>query len=65
LDEAIAKELTDTSIDFESDAQKVSEANVVIICVPTPVYEDHTPNLEPLLSAAVGISIYLKKEALS
>lgn len=58
-DEAVAKELADTTAKFYSDARYIRDARTVIICVPTPVYHDHMPNLEPLISASetVGANI--------
>lgn len=39
----------------------MSTADIVIICVPTPVYENHMPNLKPVIGATEGIAPYLKK----
>lgn len=43
-------------IEARTDSQIVSEAQVVIVCVPTPVFEDHTPDLEPLIAATKAIA---------
>ncbi len=51
-------------IRFYDDEQALSEANIFIICVPTPVHEDHTPDLKPLESACFIISKYVKKGSL-
>lgn len=37
----------------------LSESDVIIICVPTPVDENHHPNLEPVRSAGKTIAKYL------
>ncbi len=47
-DEAIRK----TSVDFTSDASRLKEAKFHIVAVPTPVNDDHTPDLGPVESAS-------------
>jgi len=32
------------------------DANVIIICVPTPVHDDHSPDLRPLIEAAQAVA---------
>ncbi len=44
------------------DAEKMRDANVYIVCVPTPVTADHVPDLKPLISATTTIARYLKRE---
>ena len=39
-----------------SDQNVIKEANIIIICVPTPIDEKHHPNLIPLKSAITTIS---------
>src|SRR6185503_3705525 len=63
-DEKIVRELASTSVEFEQDPSRIREAGIVIICVPTPVYEDHTPNLEPLIGAANSVAPYLRRGTL-
>lgn len=45
-----------TLVDFTSDEARLKEAKFHIVAVPTPVNNDHTPNLNPVQSAcrAVG-----------
>ncbi len=45
-------EIRRTSVDFTADPARLREASFHIVAVPTPVNEDHTPNLEPLESAS-------------
>ncbi|MBQ6018653.1 MAG: nucleotide sugar dehydrogenase [Clostridia bacterium] len=45
-------EIRRTSVDFTADPARLREASFHIVAVPTPVNEDHTPNLEPLDSAS-------------
>ena len=47
-DEAIKS----TSIDFTADPERLKEARFHIVAVPTPVNQDHTPNLSPVESAS-------------
>lgn len=47
-DEAIKK----TTVDFTSDESRLQEAKFHIVAVPTPVRDDHTPNLEPVKAAS-------------
>ncbi|HCC05470.1 TPA: UDP-N-acetyl-D-glucosamine dehydrogenase [Patescibacteria group bacterium] len=62
LEENLEKHLQDaTKITFTTDFSTVSTADIVIICVPTPVYENHMPNLKPVIGATEGIAPYLKK----
>ncbi len=59
-DEAISEKLKDASLLATSDFKKIGEAEIIAICVPTPVYEDHTPNLEPVKSVCAEIAPYLR-----
>ena len=47
-DEAISK----TTVHFTADETKLREAKFHIVAVPTPVNEDHTPDLTPLEGAS-------------
>ena len=47
-DEAIAK----TTVEFTADENRLREARFHIIAVPTPVNEDHTPDLNPVEGAS-------------
>lgn len=42
----------DARIRFESDESVLKEADIFLICVPTPVHENRLPNLEPLRAAS-------------
>lgn len=46
--EAIRK----TTVEFTSDETKLREAKFHIVAVPTPVYEDHNPDLTPVKGAS-------------
>ncbi len=47
---------------FTSDLKKISERNFYIITVPTPIYQNKKPNLEPLINAIKMISKFIKKD---
>ncbi len=44
--------IRDTTVSFTSDPARLREALFHIVAVPTPVNDDHTPNLAPLESAS-------------
>jgi nucleotide sugar dehydrogenase len=46
------------------DFSKIRDTSVVIICVPTPVFENHMPNLEPVENACKNIAPHLQKDQL-
>lgn len=56
-DEAIQR----TSVDFTDDPARLREAKFHIVAVPTPVNQDHTPNLKPVEDAARIIGQNLTK----
>ncbi len=47
-DEAIKN----TTVEFTADETKLREAKFHIVAVPTPVYDDHTPDLSPVEGAS-------------
>ena len=44
-----------------TDSKLLSEADFIIICVPTPLQKDKTPELKYIKSASVTISQHLRK----
>jgi len=60
-DRNVGAALADAEIRATADWSAVSKADVIVICVPTPVYEDHTPNLEPVISACRALGPQLKR----
>lgn len=54
-DEAIR----DTSVQFTSDEEVLNEAKFFIVAVPTPVNEDHTPDLTPVEGASHTVGRHL------
>lgn len=47
-----------------TDPKRLCDADIVLICVPTPVDEMYYPDLEPVISAATVSAEHLKKGAL-
>lgn len=56
-DEAISK----TTVDFTADETRLKEAKFHIVAVPTPVNEDHTPDLTPVEGASTILGRNLTK----
>lgn len=50
-----------TEITVTTDHSRIKDVDVIVICVPTPVYEDYMPNLEPVSEASKSVAKYLKK----
>ncbi len=60
-DETLAKLLRKSSLIASTDYSDLKNASTIIICVPTPVHLDYTPDLEPVISATENIAKYLQK----
>lgn len=52
--------IKDTHVDFTSDPKRLSEANFIIVAVPTPVKTDNSPDLCPVESASKIIGQNIK-----
>lgn len=50
-----------TTVDFTSDETRLREASFHIVAVPTPVNQDHTPDLSPVENASAIIGRNLTK----
>ncbi len=50
-----------SSLRIHADGKALAEADIVLICVPTPVYEDHTPDFAPLMSATELVGLNLRE----
>lgn len=59
------KEIKKSSIKFTADAKDLKNADIAIICVPTPVFEDsQLPDLGPVKGAVSTLAPQLKKGSL-
>ena len=50
-----------TAVEFTADPEKLRECRFHIVAVPTPVNDDHTPDLTPVESASRTLGKYLTK----
>lgn len=60
VDESVEKEIKSARFEATTDFRRVKDASIIVICVPTPVFKNHLPNLEPVESACRSIGTYLK-----
>lgn len=61
LDKDVSLSLQNSHIRYETDIAVIEEAEIVIVCVPTPVYGNHMPNLEPVKRVSRDIASNLQK----
>jgi nucleotide sugar dehydrogenase len=62
FDDEVEKKLSSAkNIVFTTDFSEVKKATFIAICVPTPVYENHMPNLGPVIGASEGIAKHLQR----
>lgn len=60
-DEKISQDIKNTGITGTSDPSSLKKANIIVVCVPTPVYKNHIPDLRPLVGAAESIGRNIRK----
>ncbi len=53
--------IKETTVDFTSDETRLREAKFHIVAVPTPVNDDHTPDLSPVTGASEVVGRNLTK----
>lgn len=53
-----------TTVEFTSDETKLKEAKFHIVAVPTPVNDNHTPDLWPVKSASMTVGRNLTKDSI-
>ncbi len=63
-DSFIEKKLSSFSIKATCDVKLISKADIVLICVPTPVDSFHNPDLSPVRDACNMVASNLKRGAL-
>ena len=59
--EEIQAQLESESLEATADIGRVRELDAVLICVPTPLDENHEPNLSYIMNTAQGIAPYLPR----
>ena len=53
-----------THLTFTAQASTLQQADIVIVCVPTPVTESRIPDLAPLEAASATVGKYIKEGAI-
>lgn len=53
--------LREASITYTSDLSLLTRASFIVVAVPTPVHDDKTPDLGPVISASHSVGRYLQK----
>lgn len=61
--EVTARELSEADVDYCTDAAALAEADVIVVCVPTPVDARNLPDYRPLVSASRAIGRNMKRGA--
>ncbi|MGB9595167.1 MAG: nucleotide sugar dehydrogenase [Candidatus Poribacteria bacterium] len=60
-EKSVIKQFQKGSFKATTDFDSIINAKIIVICVPTPVYENNLPNLEPLKNACKSIATRLRK----
>jgi UDP-N-acetyl-D-galactosamine dehydrogenase len=63
-DEGLEVEVQESTVDFTTDGTKLSQCDVVIVAVPTPIDENRQPDLTPMISASKTVASNLKRGAI-
>lgn len=63
-DTFLEENITRFRFEATNDGEKLKDADIILICVPTPVDESFYPDLEPVISASTLIATHAKKGAL-
>lgn len=56
--------IQETNVEFTSDETKIKEAKFIVVAVPTPINQDHTPDLTPVEGASQIVGRNLTKGAI-
>lgn len=64
LSEDEAQQFAKSSMTVAHDERVLDGADIYVICVPTPVDNDHRPDLMPLISASEAVGRHVKRGAL-
>lgn len=63
-DETLQAELSQVQLKATTDASVLKDADIVLVCVPTPIDRMHNPDLQPVRSACETIEKFLHKDQL-
>ncbi len=58
-----AKELAHPNMEFSCDFNALQNADVLVVCVPTPVMQGNKPDYRPLLAATKSVARHMKRGA--
>src|SRR5690606_11739534 len=58
------RQLQETKLRADTDFARVRDAEIIVVCVPTPVRDDHSPDLAPLEGACRSILPHLAPQSL-
>jgi len=64
LSEKERQQFVKSRMTLTTDEDTLDDLDAYIVCVPTPVDNDHRPDLAPLISASESVGRHLKKGAL-
>jgi UDP-N-acetyl-D-galactosamine dehydrogenase len=59
--EVESEKLKNCQIEFTDNPEKIKEAKVIIITVPTPIDQHNIPDLRPIISASKTVGKYMQK----
>ncbi|MFH0853269.1 MAG: nucleotide sugar dehydrogenase [bacterium] len=60
-DRRLQRWLKKVDLKVSTDFKSIKQARIIVVCVPTPIDENHDPDFQPLIKACTDISKYLKK----
>jgi UDP-N-acetyl-D-glucosamine dehydrogenase len=60
-DEDVTKYIKDNQLQVSNQPNILKNAQIFIICVPTPINKDYTPDYAPVISSTKLVAPYLKK----
>lgn len=64
IDDVVDEEIKDSTAEFTEDFSKVSDSEMVVVCVPTPVDHSKQPDLTPVKESVKAIAKHLQDGAL-
>jgi UDP-N-acetyl-D-glucosamine/UDP-N-acetyl-D-galactosamine dehydrogenase len=56
--------IASTTVDWTSNPNRLREAKFIIVAVPTPINDDKTPDLSPLIESSKIVGKYLTKDSI-
>lgn len=60
-DDVAEKDLNELNLYATTNSKDLMNTDIYIICVPTPVLDDYTPDYTPIIKAGKSVGKYLKK----